>query len=354
VSGFTRALDAVGNAGGPLLALGQLRFGDPWWLLALLALVPLVLLLWRARLLVPRFATPVVAELKALPATRRVVLAGLPALLAALGYGLGVVALARPDLPGRPAPLDAEGIDIAFALDVSTSMNAADFSPKDRMHVAKETIRHFIHQRDSDRISLVVFAGEAFTQVPLTLDYDLLDRVLEGVRTGVITDGTAIGDALATGLNRVRGGKARSKVVILVTDGDNNAGAVPPVEAAQMAKEIGVTVFPILVGRGGRVPYPVGNNLFGEMRYEMREIPTNPELLQTIARVTGGTFYRATDRAALEGSFQDILSRMDKTRLEDAARYARRVEAAALFLWPALLLLCVGLVLGETRLRRLP
>jgi len=354
VSGFGRALEAVIGAGGPLAALGQLRFEDPWWLLGLAGLVPLILLHWRQRRLLPRLATPVVAELRALPSTRRSLLAGLPALLAIIGYGLGVFALARPELPGRPAPLDAEGIDIAIALDVSTSMNAADFSPKDRMHVAKETIRDFIRQRSSDRISLVVFAGEAFTQVPLTLDYELLDTVLEGVRTGVITDGTAIGDALATGLNRVRGGRARSKVVILVTDGDNNAGSVPPLEAAQMAREIGVTVFPILVGRGGRVPYPVGPNLFGEMRYEQREIPTNPDLLREIAGIADGRFYSATDRAALKGSFQDILSRMDQTRLEDAARFARRIEAASLFLWPALLVLGLALLLGETRLRRFP
>ncbi|MFH1809201.1 MAG: VWA domain-containing protein [Pseudomonadota bacterium] len=354
MNGLIQAWDAVHAAGGPLNALGVLRFRDPWWLLALLGALPLVIALWRHGRGVPRFATAVVAELSSLPATSRRNLEGIPRLLGIVVFVLGAIALARPDLPGRPAPLDAEGIDIALILDVSTSMNAADFSPKDRIHVAKQVIGDFVRQRDSDRISLVVFAGEAFTQVPLTLDYDLLHMVLEGVRTGVITDGTAIGDALATGLNRVRGGVATSKVLILVTDGDNNAGSVPPLEAAKMAKEIGVTVFTILVGKGGRVPYPVGANLFGEMRYEYREIPTNPQLLQEIAKTTGGRFYSATDREALQGSFQDILSRMDRTRLEAAARHARRVEAAPLLTWPALALLCLALVLRSTALRSLP
>lgn len=354
MSGWQQAWDAVGAAGGPLHALGVLRLRDPWWLLALLGLLPLGLALWRQARRAPRLATSVVAELATLPTTTRRSLEGLPRALLLIVFGLGALALSRPDLPGRPAPLDAEGIDIGLVLDVSTSMNAADFSPKDRMHVAKQVIGDFIRQRDSDRISLVVFAGEAFTQVPLTLDYDLLHMVLEGVRTGVITDGTAIGDALATGLNRVRGGLASSKILILVTDGDNNAGSVPPLEAAAMAKEIGVTVFTILVGKGGRVPYPVGPNLFGEMRYEQREIPTNPKLLQEIAKITGGQFYSATDREALQGSFQDILSRMDKTRLEDAARHARRVEVMPLLTWPALLLLCLAVVLQSTRLRTLP
>lgn len=354
MNGLAYAIDAVLHSGGPISALALLSFDQAWWLLALLLLLPMTLLLLRHHRRVPRLATPVGFELRALANSRRSILLGLPQLLLLLTFALGVFAMARPQLPGRAAPLDAEGIDIALLLDVSTSMNAADFKPKDRIHVAKETMGSFIDQRTSDRISIVVFAGEAFTQVPLTLDYELLHTVLESVRTGIITDGTAIGDAIATGLNRVRGGRARSKVIILVTDGDNNAGSVPPVEAAQMAREIGVTVFPILVGRGGKVPYPVGNNLFGQMRHQMREIPTNPELLQQIAKVTGGRFYRATDRQALKGSFQDILSQMDKTRLEDAARYAKRVEVASLFMWPALILLCTAVVLGQTRLRRFP
>ncbi|MBN2360178.1 MAG: VWA domain-containing protein [Deltaproteobacteria bacterium] len=349
-----RAVDAIASAGGPFAAVGLVRFNDPWWLLALLGLLPMIAVQLRERRRAPRLLTSVVAELQMMPTTFRAALVGVPRALYAIAFALGAIALARPDLPGRPSPLDAEGIDIGLVLDVSTSMNAADFSPKDRINVAKETIADFIRQRDSDRIALVVFAAEAFSQVPLTLDYDLLHGVLEKVQTGVITDGTAIGDALATGLNRVRSGTARSKVLILVTDGDNNAGAVPPIEAAQMAKQLGVQVFTILVGRGGRVPYPVGRNLLGQMQYEMKEIATNPDLLREIARITGGKFYTATDREALRGSFQDILSRMDKTRLEDQARYARRVEAASLLLWPAAIALCLGLVLAETRLRRFP
>lgn len=347
-------ITAIKKAGGLLWALRQVHFHDPLYLLVLILLVPLLFVAirhWRRR---PRVQVSLGARLKNLPTSTRSRLLWLPEALIVLSFVVAAIALARPQLPGQPAPLDAEGIDIAIALDVSTSMKAADFKPKDRIHVAKQTIADMIEQRSSDRIALVVFAGEAFTQAPLTLDYDLLREVLSGVKTGVIKDGTAIGDAIATSLNRVRGGQAKSKVVILVTDGDNNSGTVPPMEAARMAKEIGVKVYPILVGRGGRVPYPAGPDLFGGSRFVYREIPTNPQLLKDIAKTSDGRFYKATDREALRGSFQDILSRMDKSRLKDAKHYSRQVELASIFIWAALWLLLLALVLRSTWLRSLP
>lgn len=349
-----QSMAAIEKAGGLFWSLRNIHFHDPLYLLALLLLLPLLFFsyrYWRAR---PRLRVSLGGMFKNLPTSTRTRLLWLPKALFLFSFILGIIALARPQLPGQPAPLDAEGIDIAIALDVSTSMNAADFKPKDRIHVAKQTIADMIEQRSSDRMALVVFAGEAFTQTPLTLDYDLLREVLGGVKTGVIKDGTAIGDAIATSLNRLRGGQAKSKVVILVTDGDNNAGTVPPMEAARMAKEIGVQVYTILVGRGGRVPYPAGRDLFGGSRFVYREIPTNPQLLKDIAKTSDGKFYKATDREALRGSFQDILSRMDKSRLKDAQHYSRQVEVASLFVWAALWSLLLALLLRSTWLRSLP
>lgn len=349
-----QALEAWSAAGSLTQVLRSLRFQDPWYLLVLVLLLPILYVVMRQFRRRPRVQVSFGPSLTELPKTWRQRLLFVPQVLLLLAFTSAAIALARPQLPGRAAPLDSEGIDIAIALDVSTSMDAADFKPKDRINVAKQTIADMIDQRQSDRIGLVVFAGEAFTQAPLTLDYDLLRQVLSGVRTGVIADGTAIGDAIATSLNRLRGGKARSQVVILVTDGDNNAGSVPPMEAARLAKEIGVQVFTILVGQGGRVPYPVRQDLFGGTRYEYREIPTNPKLLKDIAELSGGKFYKATDREALRGSFQDILSRMDQSRLEDLRRFSRHVELASLFLWVALWSLLAAMALRATVLRSLP
>src|SRR5207248_8665151 len=218
----------------------------------------------------------------------------------------------------RRQDLSVEGIDIVVAFDLSTSMLAADFRPKDRIPVAKEGLKSFIASRQNDRIGLVVFAGEAYTQCPLTLDYKVLDSLLDQVRTGVIVDGTAIGNALGTAVNRLRESDAKSRVVILITDGDNNAGNVSPLQAAGIAKDLGIKVFTILIGKGGRVPYPTGTDLFGRSIYEQVEIDVNPELLREIARTTGGASYQATDRATLESGLAQVLDSLEKSKIYEA------------------------------------
>jgi Ca-activated chloride channel family protein len=272
-----------------------------------------------------------------------------------------LLALVRPQVATTEADVFTEGMDIVLTLDVSTSMRAVDFAPssrprdkRSRIHGAKEVIAGFIKQRADDRIGLVVFAADAFTQCPLTLDYSVLDSILRSVKTGVIDDGTAIGNALMISVNRLRDSEVKSKVIILLTDGDDNASEVAPLQAAQIAAEEGIKVFPILVGKGGLVSYPVGPNVFGQMQYRKVEIPTNPELLKEIADVADGKFYRARDEEALGEDLQDILDHMEKTRLMDPGRFTRNTEVYQLALLPAVLVLLLQLSLMWTRFRRFP
>jgi Ca-activated chloride channel family protein len=259
------------------------------------------------------------------------------------------VALAGPFVRGEPDPRSSEGIDIVIALDVSGSMRAADFRPKDRLFVAKEVIANQVLSRRRDRIGLVVFAGEAFTQAPLTHDRALLSTVLDGVQTGVIKDGTAIGDGLALALARLESSKAQTKTVILLTDGDNNSGALAPETSMQLAKEVGVRVYPILVGKGGRVPFPDGVDLFGAPRYVTVDMPVNPTLLKTIAKETKGAFFQAGDKRSLETSFQAILESLDRSVLDGTPPVRRPLPLAPVFAIPAWVLVVVALWLRHTR-----
>jgi len=330
-------------------------FARPWALL-LLAAVPLALaalLLERrraARLRHPRAAV--------LARTGRGLLGRLgflPQALVLAALALAAIALARPQTrERRPEATSVEGIDIVVALDLSTSMRAADFAPQNRLHVAKEVLKEFVARRPTDRIGLVVFARDAYTQSPLTLDTGILRALLDQLRFGVIEDGTAIGNALATAVNRLRESSTKSKAIVLVTDGDNNAGQVSPLEAAEMARSLGIRVFPILVGKGGLVPYPVGEDLFGQTIFERRQFPVNPDLLREIARVTGGTYANATDRETLEHGLQAVLDRMEKTRLFEAGGASRTTELFAEWLGPAFWLAALGLLLGTTRWRAFP
>ena len=260
-----------------------------------------------------------------------------------------VVALAGPYVKGAPDPGNSNGIDMVIALDVSGSMRAADFRPKDRLNVAKEVIGEYVLSRPRDRVGLVVFAGEAFTQTPLTHDRALVREVLDGVRTGVIKDGTAIGDGLALALARLDGSTAKTKTVILLTDGDNNAGSLAPETATTMAKDLNIRVFPVLVGRGGKVPFPDGTDIFGAPRFVTVEMPVNPTLLKRIANETGGQFFQATDRKSLETSFQDILERLDRSLLQGAPPVRRHIPVTVFVFALGQLLGLGALILRHTR-----
>jgi len=277
---------------------------------------------------------------------------------------LVLAALARPRVAATEADVFAEGMDIVMTLDVSTSMRAVDFAPpsspydkQSRIKGAKEVIADFIKQRKEDRLGLVVFAGKAFTQCPLTLDYSVVQTILRSVTTAdkaKIKDGTAIGDAIMVSINRLRESEAKSKVIILLTDGDDNASEVAPLQAAAGAAGEDIKIFPILVGKGGMVLYPAGKNVFGQVQYRKGEVRTNPKLLQDIAKTADGKFYRAVDQEALREDFQDILDHMEKTRLMDPGKFTRHTEVFQLALLPALLSILLGLAVGWTRFRRFP
>lgn len=274
--------------------------------------------------------------------------------LMAVATTFAAVGAAGPFVRGEPDPASTEGIDIVIALDVSGSMRAADFRPKDRLFVAKQVISTHVLSRLRDRVGLVVFAGEAFTQAPLTHDRALLQTVLDGVRTGVIKDGTAIGDGLALALSRLQTSKAATKTVILLTDGDNNSGNLAPETAMNLAKETGVKVYPILVGKGGRVPFPDGVDVFGAPRYVTVEMPVNPALLKRIALTTGGAFFQARDSAGLESSFQAILESLDKSVLDGSPPVRKPLPLSSLAALLALAAASLALVLRHTRGSILP
>jgi Ca-activated chloride channel family protein len=326
----------------------------PWALLLLLA-GPLLLLaarLERAR--APRLLFPRAAALRAArgPLSR---LGWLPAALLAGALALMAAGLARPRARAAvPEEVAVEGIDIVVALDLSTSMRALDFEPVNRIFVAKQVLKDFIARRTHDRIGLVVFAADAYTQAPLTLDGAVLRDLVDRIEVGRIEDGTAIGNAIATAANRLRESDARSKVVILLTDGDSNAGQVSPLEAARAAAALSIKVFPILVGRGGLVPYPAGADALGRPVYRQVDLPVNPELLQRIAEITGGSYVNATDRASLARGLDDVLDRLERSRLLAAGVATRREELFPRLLLPAFLLAGASMLLGATRLRPFP
>ncbi len=330
----------------------MIRLAAPWWLvLAGLALA--LAALWLVRRRWQRFPFPNVAAAlgRSGPLPERTVVAGL---LAALALAPLAVALARPQEVLSRRLERAEGVDMVVALDVSGSMRALDFEPTDRLGVAKEVIGSFLDGRPDDRIGLVVFAGAAVTLCPLTLDHRVAHHLLDEVRHGTLPDGTAIGLGLGTSVARLRHSKAESKIVVLVTDGSNNTGQLDPVNAAEMAAELGITVHTVLVGRSGVVPVPVEqlDPRTGRIRREIRrmEMEINPELLAELARITGGSSFLARDPKALQEVFRAI-DALEKTEFTSTrlVRYRERFEpwaAAAL----AVLLLAATLegVAGRT------
>lgn len=264
---------------------------------------------------------------------------------------LFVAALARPQKVSAEKDYQANGVDIVISLDISGSMMAEDFKPENRMAVAKQEAAKFIKGRESDRIGLVVFARKAFTQCPLTLDYDVLVRLLEEIRIGMIPDGTAIGMGLATSVNRLRDSDAKSKVIILITDGSNNAGNIDPITAAELAKTFGIKVYTVCIGRGGLVPFPVNDPLFGK-RYVQAEVEIDETILKRIADITGGLFFRARDPQSLQQVYERI-NELEKTEI-NVKEYRSYEELFHFFLIPGLLLLLIEIALARTILLKVP
>lgn len=272
-----------------------------------------------------------------------------------LALALLVVALARPQRPEGEARVTASGIDIVIALDLSMSMAAEDFELQgrraNRVAAAKDVIERFIARRPNDRIGLVAFAGNAYVAAPLTLDHQFLLQSLGRLRLGLIEDGTAIGSGLSAALNRLRDVPARSRVVILMTDGQNNAGKVTPELAAEAARALDVKVYTIGVGTRGVAPMPQVD-AFGRTRYVQVEVDIDEATLQRIAETTGGRYFRATDSRSLREIYAEI-DRLEKSEVE-ARQYVQFEELFGWFAVPGLVLLLMEFVLGHTVWRKLP
>lgn len=226
---------------------------------------------------------------------------------------LFIIALARPQSSSKNTKVNVEGIDIVLAMDISSSMLAADLKP-DRLEAAKAVASDFVNGRPGDRMGLVVFSGETFTQVPLTTDHGMMLNMLKDMKCGMLEDGTAIGDGLASAVSRLKDSEAISKVVILLTDGDNNAGSIDPIMAAEMAKLFGIRVYTIGAGTRGTAPYPV-QTPFGGIQYQQVPVTINDELLQQIANDTGGKYFRAESKEKLQQIYDEI-DKMERSKIE--------------------------------------
>ena len=261
-------------------------------------------------------------------------------ILQCLAVALVVCAMARPQYKNTTVERNAEGIDIVLTLDISTSMKAEDLKPN-RLEAAKNVAADFISKRVSDRIGLVLFALKSFTVVPPTLDYDLLNRLLGDVEMGVVEDGTAIGMGLATAVNRLKESQAKSKVIILLTDGQNNSGEIDPVTAADLAASYGIKIYTIGAGTRGTAPYPVQDPIFGN-RYQNIKVDIDEEMLTEIANMTNGSYFRATDTEKLKDIY-DQINQLEKTKVEEVI-YTDYQDLYPRFLLPGIFLLIFSVV----------
>ena len=267
----------------------------------------------------------------------------LPIVLRLIALSVIIVAIARPQSSSSWQDIKTEGIDIVLAVDISSSMLARDFEPN-RLEAAKEVAVEFIKSRPNDRIGLVGYSGESFTQCPLTTDHEKLINLFKDIKNGMITDGTAIGMGLANAVNRLKESDAKSKVVVLLTDGENTAGSIPPITAAEIAATYGVKVYTIGVGTMGQAPMPIPD-MFGRIRMQMVDVNIDEESLEKIADLTGGKYFRATDNEKLMNVYSEI-DQMEKTIIEET-QYEKKYEQ---FL--PLALTALGLLLFELLIRK--
>lgn len=325
-------------------------FVHPWALLMLIV-IPL-LILWRRlhyRYQQPTLATSDIQRFKDVSKTLRQRLYPVMYYLRLITLTTIIIALARPQSPKNRQEIQVEGIDIVLDMDVSGSMLAEDFSPN-RLEAAKKVAANFILGRRNDRIGLVVFSGEAYTQIPLTIDHRVLLDQLGKLKSGTLKDGTALGDGLATAVNRIKDSKSKSKVIILLTDGVNNMGSVDPVTAAEIAALYDIRLYTIGVGKHGMAPYPF-RNILGGITYQNVPVEIDEELLTKMAESTNdGHYFRATDRTSLQRIF-DQINKMEKTKIE-VTQHNQPKELYRYFLWIGFALFFLELLLRLVVFRR--
>lgn len=344
------------------------EFLHPWAFLLLLLLIPLGYWRFAPRFKGRRDATFLFSGTHLLAKQRRTlrtILAPLPDLIKLAVAVLAIFALARPQTL-TPERSRVESIDIYLALDMSGSMRAIDLTPEqleakitrdeapeNRFQVAVQTLKSFIDSRPHDRVGMVVFARDAFLQFPLTLDRTTIQGMLDTLQLEDINPGgTAIGNALGRAVAGLKDSEAKTKIIVLITDGDRQGGNISPKQATEIAKELGIHIYPILVGKEGTVIVPSGRDLFsGRIQYQQVEFPVNPELLEEIAKTTGGTFTRASDGEALLKDLHSILDSYEKTAIEDSVNVNRSEQVGPILLW-AIALLSLQFLLDFTLFRK--
>ncbi len=329
-------------------------FKTPWLLIFIPLIVPFLFGM-KKRQRPPALRFPSVELVSSLASTWKIRLYHLPFYLRLLSVLFFILALAAPAKVSQESQVNAEGIDIVLAIDTSDSMAAEDFTLQgkrmNRLAVVKDVVKEFIQARQHDRIGLIAFAGRAYTVSPLTTDYTWLLANLERVDLNLIEGGTAIGSAIASGVSRLKKSDAKSKVIILLTDGVNNAGKVSPITAAQAAKALGIKIYSIGAGTNGLAPFPA-RDLWGRLVYQQVRVEIDEELLQQIAKITDGAYFRATDTESLRNGYRQI-DQLEKVKIQELL-YKEYQELFGYFLLAGLSLLLVEILLSCTFLMRLP
>ena len=330
--------------------MDSITFNNPNLLYLLLLLVPMIgWYVWRHRDMDTSLRLSTLKGFARAPRTYKWYLRHVPFTLRMLAMAVLVVALARPQSTDRWSNTTTEGIDIVVALDISGSMLAEDFKPN-RLEAAKTDATKFISGRPNDRIGLVVFAGESFTQCPLTTDHATLINLIDDVKSGMIEDGTALGVGLANAVSRLKESSAKSKVVILMTDGVNNRGEIPPLTAADIAQAMGVRVYTVGIGTQGQAPYPF-TDAFGNKHYQNVDVEIDEDVLSQIANQTDGRYFRATSNRRLQEVYEQI-DQLEKSKIE-TKEYSKKNEEYLPLLLAGLALLAIELLMRNTILRSL-
>lgn len=328
----------------------DVTFAYPWMLI-LLAVIP-AMIFWHWKFGKAKQPSITYSSLKLfskIPPSWKERFQDAPVILRSIAVTLLIVALARPQSFSSGQNVTTEGIDIVIALDISGSMISEDFKPN-RVEAAKAVAEKFIDGRPNDRIGLVVFSREAFTQCPITIDHRVLENLLQKIEPGMIQDGTAIGNGLADAVGRLKDGTSKSKVIILLTDGANNAGEIDPLTAAEIAKTYGIRVYTVCIGTGAEAPYPV-QTAYG-IRYQMIPFPIDENLLKNIADITGGQSFVASNNRALEEIYNKI-DQLEKSRIK-VTSYRNAAELFSGWLDAGLILLLLELGLSKAVLKRIP
>jgi Ca-activated chloride channel family protein len=330
--------------------MSNVTFASPGFLFLLLLIPALGVWYWfRLRSKESYIRYPTLTPFASIKPTRKEQLRHIPFVLRLCALALILIALARPQSTSKVENVYSEGIDIVLALDISSSMLAEDLQPN-RIEAAKDVAQEFINGRTNDRIGLVIFSSKSFTQCPLTLDYGVLKTLVKHVKTGMIEDGTAIGLGLATAVASLKDSKAKSKIIILLTDGVNNRGEIDPLTAAQLAQTYGIRIYTVGVGTNGQATYPVQTQ-FG-IRYQMIPAEVDESMLIQIADRTGGKYYRASDNGKLKAIYKEI-DQLEKTRIE-VRSYRHHAEMFYSFAAVAFILMIVDVGMSRIYLKKIP